>query len=46
MILLGVGKKGLFYPVEGIDVVKLHKQFWNQINIYQVSINILQSDDV
>lgn len=47
MILLGIEEKeGTFYPVEGIDVVKLQKQFWDHINSNQVSINILQSDDV
>lgn len=47
MILLGIEEKeGNFYPVEGIDVVKLQKQFWDHINSNQVSINILQSDDV
>lgn len=47
MILLGIEEKeGTFLPVEGINVVKLQKQFWDHINSNQVSTNILQSDDV
>lgn len=46
-ILLGIKEEnGLFYPVD-IDVVKLQKDFWDNVNNRnKVSNNILQNDDV
>lgn len=47
IILLGIEEKnGSFSPVKGVDVVKLQKNFWDHINSKQVSVNILQNDDV
>lgn len=47
IILLGIEEtNGSFSPVEGIDVVKLQKAFWDHVNSKQVSDNILQNDDV
>lgn len=47
IILLGIEENnGSFYPVKGVDVVKIQKAFWDHINSKQVSVNILQNDDV
>ena len=47
IILLGIEENnGVFSPVKGVDVVKLQKAFWDHINSKQVSVNILQNDDV
>lgn len=47
VILLGIEEKnGAFSPVKNVDVVKLQKSFWDHINSKQVSVNILQNDDV
>lgn len=47
VILLGIEEKdNRFFPVKNVDVVKLQKSFWDHINSKQVSVNILQNDDV
>lgn len=47
IILLGIEEKnGIFSPVKCVDVVKLQKAFWDHINSKQVSVNILQNDNV
>lgn len=47
IILLGIEENTEgFSPVKGVDVVKLQKSFWDHINSKQVSVNILQNDDV
>lgn len=47
IIIIGLKEVNQSYEnVDGIDVVKLQKQFWDHINSSHVSLNILQSDDV